>query len=84
MTVPRSPMGTDTRKISRQLMGASSPPRTSPMKVPLMAAAWFTPMAMPRWVSGKTSVRMAAELAINMAAPTPWKMRMAISQSPAA
>ena len=25
---------------------------------------------------------MAAELAINMAAPTPWKMRMTISQMP--
>ncbi len=73
-------MGTDTRKISRQLIGASSPPSTRPMKVPLKAAAWLTPRAMPRWVSGKTSVRMAEELAMSMAAPTPWKMRMVINQ----
>ena len=73
-------MGTDTKKISRQLIGASTPPRTSPMKVPLNAAAWLTPSAMPRCSAGKASVRMAAELAISMAAPTPWKIRMAISQ----
>ena len=54
------------------------------MKVPLMAAAWLIPSAMPRWLSGKTSVRMAAELAISMAAPTPWKIRMVINQMPAA
>ena len=54
------------------------------MNVPLNAAAWFTPRAIPRWLAGKTSVRMAAELAISMAAPTPWKMRMVMSQSPAA
>ena len=50
------------------------------MKVPLKAAAWLTPRAMPRWLAGKASVRMAAELAISMAAPTPWKIRMTISQ----
>ena len=49
-----------------------------------MAAAWLTPMAMPRRSGGKASVKMAAELAINMAAPTPWKMRMTISQMPPA
>ena len=54
------------------------------MNVPLKAAAWFTPRAMPRWLSGKTSVRMAAELAISMAAPTPWKIRITISHTPAA
>ena len=74
--MPNSPMGTETRKISRQLIGASMPPSTKPMNVPLMAAAWLTPMAMPRCPSGKASVRMAAELAISMAAPTPWKMRI--------
>ena len=52
------------------------------MNVPLKAAAWLTPSAMPRWLSGKASVRMAAELAISMAAPTPWKIRMMISQIP--
>ena len=77
-------MGTDTKKMSRQLMGASTPPRTRPMKLPLKAAAWFTPSASPRWSAGKASVRMAAELAISIAAPRPWKIRMAISQTPAA
>ena len=80
MTVPSSPTGTDTKKIRRQLMGASTPPSTSPMNDPLIAAAWLTPMAMPRRSGGKASVKMAAELDINMAAPTPWKMRMTISQ----
>ena len=42
------------------------------------------PSAMPRWLSGKTSVRMADELAMSMAAPTPWRMRMVISHTPAA
>ncbi len=78
------PMGTDTRKIHRQLRGARTPPSTRPMNVPLNAAAWFTPSAMPRLLSGNTSVRMAAELAMSMAAPTPWKMRMTISHTPAA
>ncbi len=48
------------------------------MNEPLKAAAWLTPRARPRWSSGKASVRMAAELAMSMAAPTPWKMRMTI------
>ena len=64
-------MGTETRKIRRQLMGARSPPRRSPMKVPLMAAAWLMPRAKPRRSGGKASVRMAAELAMSMAAPDP-------------
>ena len=38
-----------TKKISRQLIGAKMPPSTSPMNVPLIAAAWLTPMAIPRW-----------------------------------
>ena len=54
------------------------------MNVPLKAAAWLTPRAIPRWLPGNTSVRMADELAISMAAPTPWKMRIVISQTPAA
>ena len=54
------------------------------MKVPLMAAPWLMPMAKPRRSGGKASVRMARELAISSAAPTPWKMRITISQIPAA
>ncbi len=54
------------------------------MKVPLIAAAWLMPRAKPRRSGGKASVRMAAELAISMAAPTPWKMRITMSQMPPA
>ena len=46
--VANSPMGTDTRKISRQLIGARTPPRTRPMNDPLKAAAWLIPSANPR------------------------------------
>jgi hypothetical protein len=73
-------MGTDTRKISRQLIGAKRPPSTSPMKVPLVAATELIPSAMPRWLAGKASVRMAAELANTIAPPTPWKTRSTMSQ----
>ncbi len=75
-TVPSSPIGTETRKMSRQLMGASNPPRISPMNEPLIPAIWFTPSAMPRWSSGNASVRIADEFAMRKAAPTPWKIRM--------
>ena len=54
------------------------------MNDPLMPATWLIPSAMPRWFSGKASVRMAAELANSKAAPTPWKIRMTISQMAAA
>ncbi len=54
------------------------------MKLPLMAAAWLMPRAKPRRSGGKASVRMAAEFAINRAAPTPWKIRITISQMPPA
>jgi len=47
--------------------------------MPLMPATWLMPRAMPRWCSRKASVRMAAELAIRKAAPTPWKMRITTS-----
>ena len=77
-TVQNRPMGTETRKISRQLMGASRPPATSPMNVPLVAATPLMPRAIPRWPAGKTSVRMAPELANSIAPPTPWKIRMTI------
>ncbi len=54
------------------------------MNVPLKAAAWLIPMAMPRFPAGKASVRIAAELANNIAAPTPWNIRMTISHRPPA
>ena len=54
------------------------------MKLPLMAAAWLIPSANPRRSSGNASVRMAAEFAMSIAAPTPWKRRMTMSQVAAA
>jgi hypothetical protein len=54
------------------------------MNVPLMAAAWLMPRAKPRRPGGKASVRMAAEFAMSRAAPTPWKMRITMSQIPPA
>ena len=65
-------------------MGARTPPRTNPMNMPPMAAAWLMPMAVPRCPRGKASVRMAPEFAISIAAPTPWKIRITINQIPAA
>ena len=52
------------------------PPSTRPMKEPLMPATWLIPSARPRWSSGKASVRMADELAMRKAAPTPWNTRI--------
>ncbi len=77
-------MGTDTKKISLHSIGASTPPRMSPMNVPLSPATWLMPRAIPRWSSGKASVRMAEELAMSMAAPTPWKIRITTSHKAAA
>jgi hypothetical protein len=51
------------------------------MKEPARAATWLIPRAMPRSVTGKASVRMAMELAISRAPPTPWTMRSPISSS---
>ena len=77
-TVPKRPNGTETRNTSRQLIGASRPPSTSPMNTPLMPAMLLMPSARPRWLVGKASVRIAAELPIRQAAPMPWTTRNAI------
>ena len=45
-----------------------------------MAATALTPSARPRSLLGNASVRMAEELPITSAPPTPWPTRMAISQ----
>ena len=82
-TVPKTPNGTDTRNTSRQLTGASRPPSTRPMNEPAMAATALTPSASPRSWLGNASVRMAEELPITSAPPTPCPMRIAISQSAA-
>ncbi len=79
-TVPKMPNGTDTRNTSRQLIGASSPPSTSPMNTPLMPAMLLIPSARPRWFTGKASVRIAAELPMRHAAPMPCTTRKIINQ----
>jgi hypothetical protein len=79
--VPKMPKGTLTRNTARQLVSASSPPISSPMNEPVRAATWLMPRAMPRWLTGKASVRMAMELAISRALPTPWTIRRPISSS---
>ena len=75
-TVPKIPKGTDTRKTMCHWTGASSPPSTSPMNAPAMAATLLMPRPRPRWSAGKASVMMAEELAKSMAPPTPWPIRM--------
>ena len=50
------------------------------MNDPAIAATSLMPRASPRWSLGKASVRIAAELAKMKAPPTPWPMRMKISQ----
>ena len=62
-------------------MTASTPPRSSPTNEPASIPIWLMPIARPRWSEGKASVRMAAELAMSRAAPTPWKTRITTSHS---
>ena len=45
-----------------------------------MAATLLMPRPRPRLSAGKASVMIADELAKSMAPPTPWPMRMAMSQ----
>ncbi len=59
-------------------MSASTPPSTSPMNDPAMPAIMLIPSAVPRCSTGKASVRMAVELAISSAPPTPCTTRMTI------
>ncbi len=77
--MPAIPTGTLTRNTQRQPTVASTPPSNSPANEPTRAAIWLTPRAMPRWLAGKASVRMAAAFAISSAPPTAWTMRNAIS-----
>ncbi len=48
------------------------------MNVPLTATTLLIPSAMPRWLAGNASVRIAAELASRHAPPIPWTMRNTI------
>src|SRR3954463_4811989 len=50
--VATMPIGTDTRKMSRHDIGASTPPMTRPRKEPAMAAMLFTPSARGGWWAG--------------------------------
>ena len=77
-TVPSSPTGTEIRNTSRQSIGASTPPSTSPMNTPLTPTMLLMPSAIPRWFSGNASVMIAAEFASRNAAPTPWTTRKMI------
>ena len=78
-TVPNTPIGTLTQNTARQSQAASTPPSSSPTNWPEMPAIWLMPSAMPRWLAGNASVRMAAEFAISMAPPNAWTMRNPIS-----
>ena len=79
--VPAMPVGTETRKTSRHEIGASRPPSTSPMNMPLMPTTLLIPSASPRWFDGNASVRIATEFATRNAAPIPCTIRKLISQS---
>ena len=51
------------------------------MNEPAMAAMAFMPRAVPRWLAGNASVRIAVELANRNAPPIPCTTRQMISQS---
>ena len=55
------PSGTLTQNTPRQEISDSTPPITSPRNEPAIAAIWLIPSAVPRWVGGKASVRIAVE-----------------------
>jgi hypothetical protein len=75
------PIGTPTQKIARQSHSDNTPPMSRPRNDPATAATMFTPSAIPRWLAGNASVRIADDDAINIAPPTPWTTRHAISHS---
>ena len=75
------PIGTPTQKMARQSHCDSTPPISRPRNEPATAATMLTPSAMPRWLLGNASVRIAADDAINIAPPTPWITRQPISHS---
>ena len=54
------------------------------MNEPAMPATWFRPRARPRSLAGNASVRIALELAISIAPPTPCRIRITISHQAAA
>ncbi len=80
-TVPSKPIGTPTQKIACQCHSDSTPPISRPRNDPATAATMLTPSAMPRWLDGKASVRIADDDAISIAPPTPCTTRQPISHS---
>ena len=79
-SVPTTPSGTLTRNTDRQSHCESNPPATRPMNEPASAATWLMPSAIPRSDGENASVRIAVELAISIAPPTPCTIRKPISQ----
>ena len=69
------------RNTRRQEIGASRPPSTSPTNIPETPTMLLIPSAIPRWLAGKASVMIAAELASRHAAPTPWTIRKTMRNS---
>ena len=57
----------------------STPPTIGPMIAPLPMIAMYIPIALPRWLSGKTSVMSAMLLAWTPAEARPWTIFTAIS-----
>jgi len=51
------------------------------MNMPEMPATWLMPIAVPRWLEGNASVRIAGALAISIAPPTAWITRNPISHN---
>ena len=63
-------------------MAVSTPPRTSPISVPITMETWLIPSAFPRSFSGNASVIIAPLLEKRKAEPTPWRSLNAMSCSP--
>ena len=78
----RTPIGTLTRKIPRQLQFVViTPPSTGPSAVDTPVIAPQTPNATPRSRPRKLFPSSASEVANMIAPPTPWPLRDTISIS---
>ena len=62
-------------------MPARAPPTNSPRNDAKVPAMMLNPSAVPRCDTGKASVRIAVELAMSIAPPTPWTSRSAMRTS---
>ena len=78
----RTPIGTLTRKMPRQLqLVVITPPRTGPSAVETPVTAPQTPNATPRSRPRKLCPSSASDVANMIAPPTPWALRDTISIS---